>query len=167
MKRFVLIAMIAVIAMAGKATEISFYKAYSQVPMHSVGSSHVSSHASDQSFSVALLHSPSSGGVAARVGRSRWAFSPLSNELMASGSEYSSVITRSGPSLASRPRRTEENPFGDQTIDDVNTPQDPGSPVGDMPLWMLILFCMAYAIYNFRATETRDAKALFIRSLFS
>ena len=37
---------------------------------------------------------------------------------------------------ASGPRRSGENPFGGETIDDIGDPLEPGSPIGDTP-WVL------------------------------
>ena len=58
------------------------------------------------------------------------------------------VVLSDGTLYSSGPRRAkmDENPFGDQTIDDVNNPEQPGSPIGD-GLWALMLMAFGYAGY--------------------
>lgn len=72
-----------------------------------------------------------------------------------SGSAYSSnptlgddgTATYGGSSSPSGPRRAkrEDNPFGDQTIEGTGNPQEPGTPIGDAALPLMLLAC-AYLI---------------------
>ena len=46
----------------------------------------------------------------------------------------------------SRRAKMDDGPFGDETIGDVNNPEQPGSPIGD-GLWALMLMALMYGGY--------------------
>ncbi|MBR1809948.1 MAG: hypothetical protein IJ776_11285 [Paludibacteraceae bacterium] len=68
--------------------------------------------------------------------------------MMASGSRYSSEVTAVGAKNVSsviRPRREGENPFGGETIGDTPNPNEPGTPLGDIPFLLMALLAVIYA----------------------
>jgi hypothetical protein len=67
---------------------------------------------------------------------------------MASATGTTLAIWSSGP-------LREEDPFGGETIDDIDNPLEPGSPIGDTP-W--VLFLILAAGYAFRKREKLKIK---------
>ena len=74
--------------------------------------------------------------------------------MMYSGSNLPQAAA-TGATLAEEPRvqssgrpghiRRDENPFGDQTIENTDNPNEPGTPLGDV-FWPLMLLAGAYAL---------------------
>jgi len=72
--------------------------------------------------------------------------------MMYSGSNLPQAAA-TGATLAEEPRvqssgrpghiRRDENPFGDQTIENTDNPNEPGTPLGDV-FWPLMLLACAY-----------------------
>ena len=71
-----------------------------------------------------------------------------------SGSAWASSATTEGifradvssnAPMLSPIRRSAENPFGGQTIEDVSNPQQPGTPIGD-GIWIMMLLAVGYAL---------------------
>lgn len=145
MKKLIFLALAAMITMTLAAKPFAYEKNSDGTPFLSFKSNpHTAHPTTGHAFSVAPLHSPMKGSYFTRLSAVGIDYMPLTAELMSSGSDYSSVIIASAPSLTSRPRREGENPFGDETIDDVSNPQDPGSPIGQ-GTWFLLLLAAAYA----------------------
>lgn len=157
MKKLIFLALAAMITMTLAAKPFAYEKNNDGTPMLSFKSNpHVAPLTSKQ-FSVATMHSPMKGSYFTRLSAVGIDYMPLTAELMSSGSDYSSVIIASAPSLTSRPRREGENPFGDETIDDVSNPQDPGSPIGQ-GTWFLLLLAAAYAAFLSRRRMVMTAE---------
>ena len=74
--------------------------------------------------------------------------------MMYSGSNLPQAAA-TGATLAEEPRvqssgrpghiRRDENPFGDQTIENTDNPNEPGTPLGDV-FWPLMLLAGVYAL---------------------
>lgn len=161
MKKLIMIAITAVMVMAMEAKPFAYEKNNDGTPFLSFKSNpHTAHPTTGYAFSVAPLHSPMTGSYITRLSTSGNNRTMLTAELMmSSGSEYSSVIIASAPSLTSRPRREGENPFGDETIDDVSNPQDPGSPIGQ-GTWFLLLLAAAYAAFLSRRRMVVQAECI-------
>lgn len=69
-----------------------------------------------------------------------------------------SIGSYSPTSMPGGPRRSGENPFGDNTIDDVNNPLQPGTPIGD-GVWVMTVLAIVYA--GWIARKRRKVKAPF------
>lgn len=72
-----------------------------------------------------------------------------------SGSAWASSATTEGvfrtdvssnAPMLSPIRRSNENPFGEQTIEEVSNPLQPGTPIGD-GTWILMLLAIGYALF--------------------
>lgn len=105
------------------------------------------SYQSTAAGSVTLpMVSPSSGGYQPMTGTTY--FSSGSALPMAAASGVQSAEDINPARRMAGPRR-EVNPFGGETIDDTETPNEPGTPIGD-GLWVLLAFALSYAILSRR-----------------
>lgn len=147
MKKLVMIALAAMTAASSMAAPFTYEKDSKGTPMISFTSTQrMVTPSAKQTFSVAPLHSPMTGSRIAQLRVNSGDDMPMKGDVLSSGSEYSSVITGAGPALVSRPRREGEyDPFGGETIGDVDNPMQPGSPVGE-GLWLLLLMAAGYGL---------------------
>lgn len=149
-----MIAITAVMVMAMEAKPFAYEKNNDGTPFLSFKSNpHTAHPTTGYAFSVAPLHSPMTGSLVTRMRTNSKDYLPFADELMSSGSEYSSVIAQASSSRISRPRREGEadpsDPFGGETIDDVDNPLQPGTPVGD-GTWFLLIMACGYMLYIVR-----------------
>ena len=63
-------------------------------------------------------------------------------------------------------RKVEENPFGDETINDISTPQEPGTPIGD-GLWYLLCLAAAYALCKRYNMSSQKRLKMFLKQQWS
>ena len=153
MKKLILIALVAMTTLAASAKPFA-YEQTNGTPMLSFRSTQYQMrYTTQRTFSVAPMHSPMTGSLVTRMRTNSKDYLPFADELMSSGSEYSSVIAQASSNRISRPRREGEadpsDPFGGETIDDVDNPLHPGTPVGD-GTWFLLIMACGYMLYNVR-----------------
>ena len=86
-----------------------------------------------------LMHSGSRLPIAARNGVIVGSTSPDDNT--SNGGVGHHGNTRRG--------KMDDDPFGGETIGDVNNPQEPGTPIGD-GMWVLMMLAMGYAFGKLR-----------------
>ena len=151
MKKLILIVLAAMTTMTMTAKPFAYEQVDGKPILSFRSTQYNMQYTSQRTFSVAPMHSPMTGSYVLRLRTDLKDYLPVTDGLMSSGSEYSSVIAYSSPRLApSRPLREgaydPDDPFGGETIDDVNNPQQPGTPLPD-GTWLLLLMASAYMLY--------------------
>lgn len=71
-----------------------------------------------------------------------------------SSAEAPALTGRVGGMLSPRRALMDEDQFGDETIDDVSNPNEPGTPVGDTP-WLLILLLVAMVAVKIKGSSKK------------
>ena len=81
-----------------------------------------------------------------------------------SGSRYSAQLSAVGASSVNmanpsvRHRREGENPFDGKTVEDYENPQEPGTPLGDVPFLFMLLLLTMYLCVGRRLKQVHRAK---------
>ena len=63
--------------------------------------------------------------------------------------------TYDSPAFGPHRAKFDVDPFGEQTIDDVKTPDQPGTPVGD-GMWTLLFFAALFTLWKGRRTYRNE-----------